>query len=75
MAVDQSGSRALDSVLVREAAAYLEQLYSEDLTESAFADWLQWLALSESHLRCYWGLEELWRLFDQAPPGELRPGD
>lgn len=64
MAVIQPGQGVPHSLVMREAANWLEQLSSEDVTDAEFHAWLRWLDASDAHLHAYWRMEELWQLFD-----------
>jgi len=62
MAVDQPRAVALQSLILRAAATWVEALESPEPSEEVVDQWLHWLGASDSHRHAYWRMLELWRI-------------
>lgn len=70
MAVDQPRAVVLQDLILREAAAWVEELESPEPSNDAFDQWIHWLGTSEAHCHAFWHMFELWRI-----AGGLRTAD
>jgi ferric-dicitrate binding protein FerR (iron transport regulator) len=62
MAVDQPRAVVLQSLILREAATWVEALEMPGPSQEVFDQWLHWVDTSDAHRHAYWRMLELWRL-------------
>ena len=62
MAVDQPRAVVLHSLVMGEAATWIEALEMSEPPEEDFLQWLRWLDASDAHRDAWWRMFELWQL-------------
>jgi ferric-dicitrate binding protein FerR (iron transport regulator) len=62
MAVDQPRAVVLQSLILREAAGWIEALESPEPSGETLDQWLHWLGTSDAHQRAWWRMLEVWQI-------------